>query len=183
MKWDRKKCGFNIRFIDDYTIVIGEYFPKSSICCAEYIIDSSKYSFFSWTVKVLQISDGSWIGFINAQFINSKDCTFDTNLHSSGKYLHSFGFGNGYKYIFCSDDLRPRYKTEPVIELPNASESNIKRGDEFRMDVDFNKREIECFYNDISFGVIWKNIPRKFVPAVSNNKECGGFIIINKHLI
>lgn len=185
--WDHTKCGKDVTFIDEFNILVGSTVTADTnicMCCANYTIEAAKHSTFSWTVKVEEISTGSWIGFIKAPLVTNMD--FNSHLRLDPHPGHCFGFTHDSNYIYFEDSLS-KHLTDCSVYLPINPETEkgyeIVVDDEFRMEVDFVKHEIEIFYNNVSVGIGWKNIPDKILPAVCNNRTRGGFRISSKYFV
>ncbi len=54
---------------------------------------------------------------------------------------------------------------ETVVKLPNAQKT--KKGDRFGFQVNTETRTCELFYNGVSLGIIYENLPEEIIPAMS----------------
>ena len=167
-RWNKLIKGYGLSILDDITIKAGSNWTS---CIADFHITSEMVDWYEWTVELIdwnrELPDDDqpalMTGFVlypHEQSIKelstylgagSNDAQFMVNIC----YIDSFRlFGN----ILCQGQ----------IKADNDQKCKFKSGDKIKLKIDFIKKQCQLWYNDIYFGIVYKNIVENgIIPAAS----------------
>ena len=156
LKWDRKRHGKDLEFVDDERVKC----PKTACwALADYVARREEHDTFEWTVKVHQYSNSSHMGFVNAAKVdemNMNEYLAKTDKVNQCAVLASL---NTTSLSAWGDCKASSLKTT----IPAA-----KVGDVFKFVVDFGQKEVALYLNDKFLGIYFKNVYDALIPVVSN---------------
>eukprot|EP01084_Bolivina_argentea_P091067 163988_1 len=92
---------------------------------------------------------------LHAQWMNQYCGQQTKSMKQFGCFIYS-----SYKYFGLYGNGKSNHK----VQYPQAS---FKAGDKFKLKFNFKKRTAVMYYNGKKVGVVWNNIPKKIIPAVS----------------
>merc|ERR1712228_337685 len=119
-----------------------------------------------------QISNPSYIGFVNAKDVNSNGLNVNFN-DGTQKNHQSIGVYPSNTAITIFNATNKGSMSPTSIYATSA----IRAGDRLIFKANFKKKTVEIQHNELNLGVVFRNIDKCIIPAVSNNTSVGEYTI------
>lgn len=170
LSWSQLKHGKAVTFTNHNRIVIGNNSKKASICCTNEVISSEsvKGNYFSWEIIYYRQSGVSWPGFIGTEYDLKEEDFTKPVFEIGGSCLHipahcmSFYLTKESQLFICGDTQNG------VVPVRHYIYMNVDQRYSHRLGfcANFKERTIKVFIDGISFGVMYRNIPKEFVICI-----------------
>ena len=162
--WDECNRG---QYIDVNECNVSTNKSKWGVAISNVIISRKSCDIYKFEIEILDISsscDSSiMIGFINKSLLNTNVMEYNSNLNVYNKKQFAIRISNNNEYI----SLHGQHKTKD--ELPQSFD--IKNGDRFELAIDFKRKQIKLYHNDVFVDTIFERLSLKkhteFVPCVA----------------
>lgn len=156
LKWNRNRHGNGLVFVNDQRV---KYPSTRCIALADYVVRREEHETFEWTVQVHQWSKHTWIGFVNADSVDSMNLNYFLGSDQANQCSVGQSLGQTSLSVYGNCKASSIQKTIP----------STKVGDVFKFVVDFQRNQVTVYLNDKSLGVYWQNVYDALIPAASNN--------------
>eukprot|EP01083_Nonionella_stella_P020790 57686_1 len=156
LRWDKIRHGVNAFFLNDHCVRTGELVL---VLCDSGINDKMGKHFI-WEITVDRISmDASFIGYVNGELSNIdwNSCLTKGNVNNKHQFAVAFRTNSS-----CAS-LYGQHATKRKLKLA----STTKKGDRFMFDVDFERKCVVLYQNNIKIDTIFTKISNHIIPAVS----------------
>eukprot|EP01084_Bolivina_argentea_P079905 144829_1 len=167
-KWDTIKYGRGLTFTSDATVK--EMMGTNGICVGNHVISSNVYSMFEWEIRIDECEKGQiFMGLVHTP-IRETVTNWDTHLgifNSSEQYYVLIDTFYQKKFFKWKDAGQSAH-----CHKKGTSNYIWKKGDRFKIRIDFKQKHASLYYNDEFISIVFTNIAEEVLPALALYHFC-----------